>query len=78
MKPKIEGAIIQSGRTYKAGDEDALAAVLSPENVQRLVRKGALSGNWVQQKEAEPSAPAEVNAEPSEAPAKRAPTRRRK
>lgn len=44
--PRIVGGVSQNGRVYKAGDEDALAAKLSQENLDRLVDKGALAGKW--------------------------------
>lgn len=43
---KIVGAIVQNGRTYKAGDEDALVKVVPPNDIARLVKAGQLSGDW--------------------------------
>jgi hypothetical protein len=35
-----------SFKTFKPGDEDDLAEVLSNEEAERLVAKGYLEGNW--------------------------------
>jgi len=43
---KIEGAVILGGRTYKAGDEDKLAAAMKGRSFDRLIAKGAVSGDW--------------------------------
>jgi len=43
---KINGAVLQSGRLFKAGDEAELALVLPPFDVTRLIDKGVLSGDW--------------------------------
>jgi len=78
MKRRITGAIIQGGRIYKAGDEDALASVLSSENIQRLIDKGGeLSGDWAVQP-AKEEAPAEPPARAPEKPRAKPPTRKGK
>jgi hypothetical protein len=56
--PKIVGSILQSGRLYKAGEEDALAKVLPTADAARLVAAGQLSGDWS-------PAPGEPSAEPA-------------
>ena len=43
---QIHGAVLQSGRIYTAGDEAALALVLPPRDVDRLLGRGVLSGDW--------------------------------
>ena len=43
---QIHGAVLQSGRIYVAGDEAALALVLPPRDVDRLLGRGVLSGDW--------------------------------
>lgn len=43
---QIHGAVLQSGRIYKAGDEAQLALVLPPIDVDRLVLAGVLMGDW--------------------------------
>lgn len=47
--PQIVGAVIESGRMYKAGDEAALAQVMRGKSVQHLIDNGTLSGDWVDQ-----------------------------
>jgi hypothetical protein len=42
----IVGSILQSGRIFKAGDEDALAKVLPAADSARLIAAGQLSGDW--------------------------------
>jgi hypothetical protein len=42
----ITGAVIQSGRIYKAGDEDALALAMKGRSMDHLIEKGAISGDW--------------------------------
>ena len=44
--PQILGAVIESGRLYKAGDEAALAQVMRGKSVQHLLDNGTLSGDW--------------------------------
>lgn len=43
---KIVGSVIQSGRIYKAGDEDALHAALPETDRHRLTASGQLTGDW--------------------------------
>src|SRR5690606_28818763 len=50
MPRTIIGGIRVNHRTYKAGDEDALVAVLDPSQVERLLDCGALAGDWGQVK----------------------------
>lgn len=51
---KIVGAVVQNGRTFTAGAEDALATVLPPSDIARLVKAGQLSGDWGTEPEAAP------------------------
>lgn len=43
---KILGAVIQSGRIFKAGDEVAFAAAMKGRSVQHLIDNGTISGDW--------------------------------
>lgn len=46
---KIVGTIMQGGKFYRAGDEDAFAAVMAPlprRNLARLAEKGVIEGDW--------------------------------
>lgn len=79
---KIEGAVVQFGRIYKAGDEAALALVLPQSDIDRLAAKGVLTGDWssapgessepaetdsaVDESSAQPAAPAEAVADEPE------------
>ena len=46
---KIVGTIMQGGKFYRAGDEDALAEVMGKlpgKHMQRLIDKGVVEGDW--------------------------------
>lgn len=43
---KITGAILQGGRMYKAGDEEALAIALPKAQIVRLLAAKQLAGDW--------------------------------
>lgn len=43
---RILGAIIQNGRLYKAGDEDAFARAMEGRSVEHLIANKTLSANW--------------------------------
>ncbi len=55
--------VTTTAKTYGVDDKDELAAVLTPEQGQRLVDSGALSGDWTFGK-----ASGEVKAAPAPAP----------
>lgn len=74
---RIVGGVNQGGRLYKAGDEEALAGVLTQKNIDRLVEKGVLAGNWSSTEPAStaPADAASANEEKS-APAERSSSKR--
>lgn len=43
---KIHNGVRHNGTTYTDGMEDELAEAVSSEQLERLVEKGAISGNW--------------------------------
>lgn len=43
---RIVGSVLQSGRIYRAGDEDALHAALPEADRDRLSAAGQLTGDW--------------------------------
>jgi ERCC4-type nuclease len=51
---EIKGAIRINGRMYKAGDEDALQKVLTPELAKSLKERNLLTGDAKQQKQESP------------------------
>jgi hypothetical protein len=72
MDRTIIGAILTRGRIYKAGDEDLLAPLLPKADIERLVEKGALTGDWGQRAAApaadpipDPTAAVEPEPEPA-------------
>lgn len=66
QKRRIDGAIIQGGRMYRAGDEDAFAKVVTDEGRKRLAGSGALSGDWAGSAASEEAAPASAPAQETE------------
>jgi hypothetical protein len=42
----IRNAVQHDGKDYRPGDEDALAAVLTPGDIADLKALGAISGDW--------------------------------
>ena len=44
--PQIVGAVIESGRLYKAGDEADFATAMQGKSVAHLIEKGVIVGDW--------------------------------
>jgi hypothetical protein len=43
---KIHSGVRHKGTTYTDGMEDELAAAVSGKQLERLIERGAISGNW--------------------------------
>lgn len=63
---KINGSVFQSGQMFKAGDEEALAALLSERDIERLQEEGVIEGDWEAGRDAEDPVPAARIAGPRE------------
>lgn len=67
---RIVGSILQTGRFYRAGDEQALALALPAGDVARLCAAGQLAGDWTDASApSAPPTPAVVPTPASAAPA---------
>jgi hypothetical protein len=74
----IHGAVIQGGKIYRPGDEDALAEAMAGKSFDRLLSKGVISGDWSgsdsepdEADQGEPSAAGSEAAAPTKTPAKK-------
>lgn len=66
MNRKIEGAVLTRARIFKAGDEEALAAVLPQSDMDRLVANGTLTGEWTAAAPVTPADAGGANADTTE------------
>lgn len=76
--PRITGLVRSGGQLYGRGAEKELAARITPAEAERLIRKGAIAGDWsglvqcaepeAAALEAEPAAAVEEEAKPKYRP----------